>query len=66
MTTAGSPTKALLLAPGSRRDTDRLSRELVDRIADVDLVAAVLTPIAERLAGSGTIPYPNPIGVPRA
>ncbi len=47
------------------RDTDRLSAELLDRIPDLDLVTDVLAAIAGRLQQSGTIPYPNPIGVPR-
>jgi hypothetical protein len=50
---------------GIEADTDRLSRDLLDRIADVDVVVDALAPIADRLAASDTIPYPNPIGVPR-
>ncbi len=46
-------------------DTDRLSREVVDRIANIDVIVAALGPIADRLEASAMIPYPNPIGVPR-
>ena len=45
-------------------DTDRLSREVVDRIANIDVIVAALGPIADRLEASAMIPYPNPIGVP--
>jgi hypothetical protein len=51
---------------GIEADTDRLSRALVDQIRDVGAVLDALAPIAERLATSEAIPYPNPIGVPRA
>jgi hypothetical protein len=45
-------------------ETDRRSARLVARIPDVDRVLGSLGPIAERVRGSGTVPYPNPIGVP--
>ena len=44
--------------------TDRLSAPLVAGIRDPDLVIDVLDAIAHRLREAGTIPYPNPIGVP--
>jgi hypothetical protein len=46
--------------------TDRLADQAYDHAgdADVDALAAALTPVARRLAGAGTIPVPNPIGLP--
>jgi hypothetical protein len=49
------------------RDTDRLAAEALgplgrdDVLRLLELLAGLVTPIAD----SGTIPYPNPIGVPR-
>jgi hypothetical protein len=45
--------------------TDRASAELVDRIVDVQRVIAALRPLAHRIAASGVVPYPNPVGAPR-
>ncbi|HEX6313083.1 MAG TPA: hypothetical protein VF152_15840, partial [Acidimicrobiia bacterium] len=46
-------------------DTDRLASDPVDRLGDaVESVVPVLRRVATRLRETGTIPYPNPIGVP--
>ncbi len=50
---------------GIERDTDRLAAELVDRIADLDLVTSALTSVTVAIERADAIPYPNPIGVPR-
>jgi hypothetical protein len=49
------------------RDTDRLASEPVARLGENALAALLpmFLQIATRLDESGTIPYPNPIGVPR-
>jgi hypothetical protein len=49
------------------RDTDRLASEPVARLGENTLAALLpmFLQIATRLDESGTIPYPNPIGVPR-
>jgi hypothetical protein len=46
--------------------TDGLASELLSYLDDgqKERLAALLTPIAQRLMESGSIPYPNPIGVP--
>lgn len=46
--------------------TDRCSADPLTRAElDVEYVCAQLGPLADALAERGTIPYPNPIGVPR-
>jgi hypothetical protein len=47
-------------------DTDRLASEPLERLGPpgFERLIDLATPVASRLANSGTIPYPNPIGVP--
>ncbi len=49
-------------------DTDRMAEGPTRALGHDGLeeLFAILRPIAAQLADSGTIPYPNPIGVPRA
>jgi hypothetical protein len=60
-TMAGSATRA-----GIERETDRLSADLTARIDDLDAVMAVLTAATAAVRKADAVPYPNPIGVPRA
>lgn len=48
------------------RDTDRLATEPLARLGatNVDALLEFLAPLVRRLVDTGTIPYPNPIGVP--
>ncbi|MGZ4688430.1 MAG: SCO6745 family protein [Acidimicrobiia bacterium] len=58
-TTEGARARAAIEA-----ETDRLSGELVARIANPELVVTALELVTHRIMRSGTIPYPNPVGVP--
>lgn len=51
---------------GIENDTDRLAVEPVERLGHDGMaqVTGVLVPLASRLERSGTIPYPNPMGLP--
>ena len=49
---------------GIEHDTDRLNANLVDQIAEPDVVMRVLTAITHQLQRAQAIPYPNPVGVP--
>jgi hypothetical protein len=46
--------------------TDEVAGELARHVRDEDLsqLAAVLAPLVRRIATTGSVPYPNPIGVP--
>lgn len=44
--------------------TDAATRELLGSDADLEWIVAVLDPIARAVAASGTVPYPNPMGLP--
>lgn len=48
------------------RVTDRLAMEPLARLGatNLDALLELLTPLVRRLVATGTIPYPNPIGVP--
>ena len=49
------------------RDTDRLAAEAIGRLGEDELVGLfdLLTALVTPIVASATIPYPNPIGVPR-
>lgn len=61
LTTAGRAAREQL-----ERDTDRLGSEPVERLgaANVDALLETFAALTGRLVDAGTIPYPNPIGVP--
>jgi hypothetical protein len=51
---------------GIEADTDRLAMGPVDRLGPEGLeeLCAGLAPLATAVAGSGLVPYPNPVGLP--
>ncbi len=54
------------LRQGVERETDRLASEPIEHLGQqrVERLIDLLAPLAGRLADTGAIPYPNPIGVP--